>query len=1199
MLVHFDASMEEVKADLADLADLDAVVGIPFHDEDDTLAGVVRTARAGLKKQGLAGKAAVLCCGPERGRRVLGRVLKAVGEDEEIPVRGVLLGNGLDGRGWSVRALMVLASRSRAPLVLLPPNLVPAPEEDKTGFSPDWIGRLLAPIEEDYDLALARFNRHPLAHPVESLLASPVISGVFGFRLRQPTPRVAALSQRLNHSCLAAADLWASETGSYGFDAWLVTRALAWELSICEVPLGTASFRHEIGQLKPVFHQIVHAIMSETALHEKTWMERSAAVKTPHVSGPCRDSVPPAYDIDSAALRRRFKLEFNHFDETLFRAIVPDEFRERMERRADAGAAGIGLTAEEWIRTLTRFLLAYRFEPGFHPDDIVDGLFPFFLARLATFIDEYRDLEASLSSSTKLSAEAAERITRHESERKIEGHAELFVASWPEFRRSWKERDIEVSPYLPRLSAWQFVPNVEVIVPQAIEKAGGKQVMAYEVYKELIDRYRGEFKNFVSNELGIEDYTKSTEILQQIESFMYRLDRALDVDVYPFDITTVDGARRMAEQVCGSFANGTSFQLTADAARLILHQAPPGNLIMRFDAGELPGSLEEFDPRDALGLAAWTDQLEYPNRVLDIIEQDGESKWFEKAPLKPLVVDLRYLANTTEIGGSTALARLAGRAIAVNTERGAEGRFPKLWFFLKLVKRIVGIELFSDIWQGFAAGGFDFGERVVTSIRGHWGRRVLSAHNAFENWNQRIVVERIKKFADALAQSEPEKAKAARLLRAAADVYHLSITLPDTTFIPLSAWTWASFSNRGGVGAPTPLSSLVERDWATRDFVTAYLTRAELGNEATINKEIVRMIEQGEESESLRERLFGVEVDPDTLVVVQRSRKSYPPAKKLERALDRPFLEPIAEHDWESRYVLNAGAVRLDGTVYILYRAFGKDKISRIGLAWAKDGIHVDGRLDEPIFVPVDKPELGGGVEDPRVVVMDGRLIMLYTAYDGKVAQIAMASISVKDFLARRFNKWRRHGLGFPKLENKDAVLYPEKFSGKYVIYHRIDPSMWITYADDLSCPWPRTGHKIIVAPRSGMMWDGIKIGAGGQPIKTTHGWLNIYHGVDYERSYRLGVLFMPLDDPSRVIYRSPNPVLEPETDYELGDRDGRDFWVPHVVFTCGVVPAENKEIIGPDDDVLVYYGAADTVLGVARQTLRGLVPIIDSLEPA
>jgi predicted GH43/DUF377 family glycosyl hydrolase len=1198
MLGQFHEAMDRILGGLGEHRDLDVVVGIPFHNEIDTLGGVVETVRAGLQQNGMAGRSVILCAGPERARPVFDAAAKKGAWGDDIPVNCLMLGNGLEGRGWSIRAIMVAATRFRAPLILLPPNLVPSEGDgDHAGFSPGWIERLLAPMDQDQDLALARFSRHPLAQPVESFLAYPAIAAVFGFRLRQPTPGVVAISQKLLHSCLAAPDIWANETGAYGFDAWLVTRALSEDMSVCEVPLGPVSFRHEVGKLKVVFHQVAHAVMSEVARQDGQWLDRTGPFRSASVSGPRLDAAPPDYDLRSDELHRRFKLEFNHFDETLYRAILPDDLRERMERQADAGASGNGvsLSADEWVLTLRRFLLAYKFETGFHPDDIVDGLFPFFLARLVTFIDKYHSMKNHLADSKTINLESARHIARHEAERSIQNQMEIFAAAWPHFRDSWQEREKEISPYLPRLGAWQFIPNVDVIVPQEIDVPDANSVWAYQVYKDQIDRYRGEFKTFISERLGIDDYTRSAEILEGVESFVYRLDRLLDTDVFPYDVTAAAGAQKMADKVCRHFVEKECFCLTSEAAEKILMQAPPRNVITQMDVDNVRGLLDRFGPRDALALAAWTDRHRYLARALDIIESDGQVDWFETAGLKPTVVDIELLSNTTEVGGSAALARLAGRVVVTNTPPGAGGRLPKLWYMLRLIKSIVGVELFSEVWRGFAEEGFDFGRRLVTSIYGHWGRQVMSAHNAFENRHQRIVVERLMKFASELPRTDPDATKAAEALAWAAGVYHLSITLPDATFVPLSAWTWASFSNRGGVGVPTPLSSLVERDWATADFLTSYLERTRLGDAATLDKKIVELIGAGKESEDLREHLFGIGADPDTLVIRQKPRALPPPAAKMVRPLDRPMFEPIKDHSWESRYVLNSAAIRLDGKVYILYRAFGDDEVSRIGLVWSKDGVGIDGRLDQPIFEPADETERDG-CEDPRVVVIDGRMWMLYTAWDHEVAQIALASIDVGDFLAGRFDKWERHGLGFPGLSNKDAVLYPEKFNGKYALYHRLDPNMWITYMDDLTCPWPREGQQIIISPRTGMMWDGVKIGAGAQPIKTTHGWLNVYHGVDFERSYRLGVMFTPLDDPAKVIYRSPNPVLEPETGYELGDTDGRDSWVPHVVFTCGAVPADDKEVVGPDDEILVYYGAADTVMGVARAKVRDLVPVIDSL---
>ena len=114
--------------------------------------------------------------------------------------------------------------------------------------------------------------------------------------------------------------------------------------------------------------------------------------------------------------------------------------------------------------------------------------------------------------------------------------------------------------------------------------------------------------------------------------------------------------------------------------------------------------------------------------------------------------------------------------------------------------------------------------------------------------------------------------------------------------------------------------------------------------------------------------------------------------------------------------------------------------------------------------------------------------------------------------------------------------------------------------------------------------------GGGAQPVKTRYGWLMITHGVDYRRVYRLGVLLLDLVDPTVVIYRSPNAILEPKEKYEEGE-PGRD-WVPNVVFTCGAVPREDgKDMLGAEDELLVYYGAADSAICVATARVGDLIP--------
>ena len=191
------------------------------------------------------------------------------------------------------------------------------------------------------------------------------------------------------------------------------------------------------------------------------------------------------------------------------------------------------------------------------------------------------------------------------------------------------------------------------------------------------------------------------------------------------------------------------------------------------------------------------------------------------------------------------------------------------------------------------------------------------------------------------------------------------------------------------------------------------------------------------------------------------------------------------------------------------------------------------------------------------------------------------------DFLQGEYQNWQREGLAFKNIWDKDAIIFPEKINGKYVVYHRIEPSMWVTYCNEIKFPL-KDKHAIILGPRPGRMWDSLKIGAGAQPLKTKYGWLLIYHGVDHNYVYRLGVILLDLNNPQKVIYRSTNPILEPEEDYEIGLGGA---WVPNVVFTCGAVPGSDKEVLEDNDEILVYYGAADTSIGLATATLADLIP--------
>jgi len=304
----------------------------------------------------------------------------------------------------------------------------------------------------------------------------------------------------------------------------------------------------------------------------------------------------------------------------------------------------------------------------------------------------------------------------------------------------------------------------------------------------------------------------------------------------------------------------------------------------------------------------------------------------------------------------------------------------------------------------------------------------------------------------------------------------------------------------------------------------------------------------------------------------------------FQRFANNPLLLPNPKHLWEAQAVFNPGVIKIEDKIYILYRAMSADNVSSIGCAISYDGMYIDERLDEPIYVPRGKYErsknktLGSGCEDPRITRIDDVLYMCYTAYDGVLPRLAMSSISVKHFLDRRWSKWSK-----PKIISKDGVtdkdgcLFPEKINNKYAFFHRIEPNINIDYVDDLEFVNKKylEAETIIAAGHS--VWDSIKIGINAPPLKCASGWLLLYHGISsIDHHYRLGAMLLDLADPSKVLARTTSPILEPEMYYE------KEGVVNNVVFPCGLVVK--------NDELLIYYGGADKVVCGAKINLNNIL---------
>ena len=217
------------------------------------------------------------------------------------------------------------------------------------------------------------------------------------------------------------------------------------------------------------------------------------------------------------------------------------------------------------------------------------------------------------------------------------------------------------------------------------------------------------------------------------------------------------------------------------------------------------------------------------------------------------------------------------------------------------------------------------------------------------------------------------------------------------------------------------------------------------------------------------------------------------------------------------------------------------------------------------------------GIEDCRVAKIGEDYYLTFT-------EVSESGVGVGLRSTRDWTSFEPHGMIFAP-HNKDCALFEEPIGGKYYALHR--PSspelggnyIWIAESPDLQ-HWGN--HRCIAKSREGA-WDSVRVGAGASPIRTSQGWLEIYHGANEKNRYCLGALLLDLNEPWKVLARSPSPIMEPLADYE------RNGFFGEVIFTNGHV------IDG--DDLTVYYGASDSVVCGVKFSIGEILASLSSSD--
>jgi predicted GH43/DUF377 family glycosyl hydrolase len=328
---------------------------------------------------------------------------------------------------------------------------------------------------------------------------------------------------------------------------------------------------------------------------------------------------------------------------------------------------------------------------------------------------------------------------------------------------------------------------------------------------------------------------------------------------------------------------------------------------------------------------------------------------------------------------------------------------------------------------------------------------------------------------------------------------------------------------------------------------------------------------------------------------------------KLTKSPKNPILLPNPANEWENLCVLNPAVIYDEehGRFVMLYRAAGdtEEHYIHLGLAYSEDGIDFVRQSDKPVLSPDVNGEDGGCVEDPRLIKMGDWYYLTYASRPyapgrywlnapkpwfnpPKTGPRFLQWNNTVTYLAitQDFKTYKKLGrMTDSRVDDRDVFLFPEPVNGQYVRlsrpmfwcgkgYPNANPATWIAFSDDL-LEW----GKPTLLMQGKYWWETKKIGGSCPPIKTPYGWFHIYHGVCKEDdAYRVGAILLDLNDPTKIIARTKEPIMVPEFDFEVkGYYNGCVFPTGNVV---------------KDGVLYVYYGAADKFVCVATADFAKLV---------
>jgi glucosylglycerate synthase len=381
---------------LDEIGEADVLVGVPCFENEATIDGVITAIEAGLRKHFPDLRAAICVSDGGSGDRTRDVALRAgvgdradellVPRDSPVPERLVFEYRGPPGKGSAVRSIVDAAGHLGARACALI-------DADLRSITPAWLDRLLGPIvHHGFGFVTPVYARHKHDGTITNSLAYPVITALYGARIRQPIGGEFGLSGELAGH-LAAQDVWDTDVARFGIDIWMTTTAVVDGYRVCQAILGAKLHdpKDPGKDLGPMFRQVVGSLFALAGRHQDRWVAIDT-VETPPTFGfrAVFSAEPVAVSIPRLA---RGFVDGHVRHQELWRRILSSGAMAEVERamaQASESGSRIALEDDQWFTIVYDYLVAYHareIEAG----PLLDSLIPLYFARTATFVERSLD----------------------------------------------------------------------------------------------------------------------------------------------------------------------------------------------------------------------------------------------------------------------------------------------------------------------------------------------------------------------------------------------------------------------------------------------------------------------------------------------------------------------------------------------------------------------------------------------------------------------------------------------------------------------------------------------------------------------------------------------------------------------------------------------------------------------------------------